>query len=73
MNASAESRSANSRGHRNAPLSPEGRLRLWLRIDAGRPIAHVAAEAGLSHRRLATWYARWRAHGENGLLDQSRR
>jgi hypothetical protein len=44
---------------------------LCLRIDAGRPIAHVAAEAGLSRRCLATWYARWRAHGENGLLEHS--
>lgn len=73
MNASAESRSANSRSHRNAPLTPEGRLRLCLRIDAGRPIAHVAAEAGLSRRCLAKWYVRWRAHGENGLLDHSSR
>lgn len=73
MNASAESRSANSRGHPNVPLTPEGRLRLCLRIDAGRPIAHVAAEAGLSRRCLAKWCARWRAHGENGLLDHSSR
>jgi transposase InsO family protein len=60
-------------GHRNAPLTPEGRLRLCLRIDAGRPIAHVAAEAGISRRCLAKWYARWRAHGEDGLLDHSSR
>jgi transposase InsO family protein len=60
-------------GHRNAPLTPEGRLRLCLRIDEGRPIAHVAAEAGISRRCLAKWYARWRAHGENGLLDHSSR
>jgi transposase InsO family protein len=60
-------------GHRNAPLTPEGRLRLCLRIDAGRPIAHVAAEAGISRRCLAKWYARWRAHGEGGLLDHSSR
>ncbi|MFE7393786.1 leucine zipper domain-containing protein [Streptomyces sp. NPDC057582] len=66
-------RSANSRAHRNAPLTPEGRLRLCLRIDAGRPIAHVAAEAGLSRRCPAKWYARWPAHGENGLLDHSSR
>lgn len=37
MNASAEPRGANKRGHRNAPLTPKGRLRLCLRIDAGRP------------------------------------
>jgi transposase InsO family protein len=42
-------------------------------VDAGRPISHVAAEAGISRRCLAKWYARWRAHGENGLLDRSSR
>ncbi|MFB7740245.1 DDE-type integrase/transposase/recombinase [Streptomyces sp. NPDC056112] len=46
---------------------------MCLRIDAGRPIAHVAAEAGISRRCLAKWYARWRAHGENGHLDRSSR
>ncbi|MGW1143227.1 helix-turn-helix domain-containing protein [Streptomyces zhihengii] len=60
-------------GHRNAPLTPEGRLRLCLRVAAGRPIAHVAAEAGISRRCLAKWYGRWREHGENGLLDHSSR
>ncbi|WP_445270026.1 helix-turn-helix domain-containing protein [Streptomyces sp. DSM 41634] len=40
---------------------------MCLRADAGLPIAHVAAGAGLSRRCLAKWYARWRAHGENGL------
>ncbi|MGW5612134.1 leucine zipper domain-containing protein [Streptomyces sp. NPDC003753] len=73
MNAAAESRNATSRGHRNAPLTLEGCLRLCLRIDAGRPIAHVAAETGISLRCPAKWYARWRAHRESGLLDHSSR
>jgi transposase InsO family protein len=60
-------------GHRNAPLTPEGRRRLCERVDTGRPIAHVAAEAGISRRCLAKWYARWRAHGDNGLMDRSSR
>ncbi|CAM5329565.1 hypothetical protein SALBM135S_00003 [Streptomyces alboniger] len=68
MNAAAESRSATGRGHRNAPLAPEGHLRLCLRTDVGRPSAHVSAEAGISRRCLTKWYARWRAHGGNGLL-----
>ncbi|MFE5556574.1 helix-turn-helix domain-containing protein [Streptomyces sp. NPDC056544] len=55
-------------GHRNAPLTPVGRLRSCLRVDAGRPIAHVAAGAGISRRCLAKRCARWRTHGENGLL-----
>ncbi|WP_374707250.1 leucine zipper domain-containing protein [Streptomyces sp. Y2F8-2] len=44
-----------------------------LRIDAGRPIALVAVETGISRRCPAKWYARWRVHGENGLLDHSSR
>ncbi|MFI6274642.1 helix-turn-helix domain-containing protein [Streptomyces sp. NPDC050988] len=34
----------------------------------------MAAEAGISRRCLAAkWYARWRTHGEDGLLDHSSR
>lgn len=57
--------------HPNAPLTPAGRRRLCERIDQGRPIAHVAAEAGISRRCLAKWYARWQADGEAGLADRS--
>lgn len=46
---------------------------MCLRIDAGRPIAHVAAEAWISRRCPAKWCARRRAHGENGLLGHSSR
>ncbi|MGW2964695.1 helix-turn-helix domain-containing protein [Streptomyces sp. NPDC001220] len=60
-------------GHLIAPLTPEGRRRLCERVDAGRPVAHVGAEAGNSRRRLAKWYARWRAHAEAGLVDHSSR
>ncbi|WP_078893357.1 helix-turn-helix domain-containing protein [Streptomyces sp. NRRL F-2580] len=60
-------------GHPNAPLTPEGRRRLCERVDTGRPIAHVAAEAGISRRCLAKWYARWREQGEDGLFDRSSR
>ena len=34
--------------HRNAVLTPRGRYRLVMRVQAGRPIAHVAAEAGIA-------------------------
>lgn len=51
-------------GHTNAPLTPAGRKRLCKRVDAGRPIAHVASEAGI-------WYARWTEVGSAGLLDHS--
>lgn len=60
-------------GHRNAPLTPEGRRRLCVRVDSGRRIAHVAAEANVSRCCLAKWYARWCRHGDAGLLDRSSR
>lgn len=41
------------------------------RIDAGRPIAHVAAEGGLSRQTLSKWYRRWCLYGEAGLLDRN--
>jgi hypothetical protein len=42
--------------HRNAPLTPEGRRRLCERVDTGRPISHVAAEAGIARQTLGKWY-----------------
>lgn len=59
--------------HRNAPLTPEGRRRLCERVDAGRPVCHVAAEAGVARQTLAKWHARWEEQGEDGLQDRSSR
>lgn len=56
--------------HRNAPLTPAGRLRLIERCRQ-RPIAHVAAEAGVSRQCLSKWKNRYDALGEVGLLDRS--
>jgi transposase InsO family protein len=56
--------------HANAPLTPAGRLRLVRRCEE-RPIAHVAAEAGISRQCLSKWKARYDAHGEAGLVDRS--
>src|SRR3954470_1433142 len=56
--------------HRNAPLTPAGRLRLVQRCRY-RPIAHVAAEAGLSRQCLSKWVHRYRRDGEQGLQDRS--
>jgi transposase-like protein len=53
--------------HRNAPPSVEGR-RLVARCQT-RPIAHVAAEMGISRQCASKWVNRWRRHGEAGLLD----
>jgi transposase InsO family protein len=43
------------------------------RVDAGRRICHVAAEAGIARATLSRWYARWVTEGEDGLHDRSSR
>ena len=55
--------------HRNAPLTPAGRLRLVQRCQY-RQIAHVAAEAGVSRQCLSKWVGRYRDDGESGLEDR---
>ncbi|MBF4478287.1 helix-turn-helix domain-containing protein, partial [Rhodococcus rhodochrous] len=55
--------------HRNAPLSVEGRRRLVERCQT-RPLSHVAAEMGISRSCASKWMARYREHGELGLLDR---
>ncbi|BAD56910.1 putative transposase [Nocardia farcinica IFM 10152] len=52
--------------HRNAPLSIEGRRRLVQRCQH-RPIAHVAAEMGISRQCASKWVNRWRRYGDLGL------
>jgi transposase InsO family protein len=59
--------------HRNAKLTPAGRLALVQRIAAGRPVAHVAAEMALSRQTAYRWWRRWQAEGAAGLLDRSAR
>lgn len=53
-----------------APFTPEGRLRL-VRRCAHRPIAHVAAEAGVSRQCVSKWKARCDELDEVGLLDRA--
>jgi transposase InsO family protein len=59
--------------HRNAPLTPAGRKILIDRIEAGRPIAHVANEMGISRATATKWWRRWLAEGDSGLEDRSSR
>src|SRR5262245_59819045 len=44
-----------------------------MRIESGRPVAHVAAEMGISRPTAYKWWGRWRAEGEAGLVDRSSR
>jgi len=56
--------------HADAPLTAEGRLRLVRRCEH-RPIAHVAAEAGVSRQCPSKWKARFDELGEVELLDRA--
>ncbi|MEV0767765.1 IS481 family transposase [Nocardia salmonicida] len=56
--------------HLNAPLSIEGRRRLVQRCRT-RPVAHVAAEMGISRQCASKWVNRYRQFGEVGLADRS--
>ncbi|TXC95136.1 IS481 family transposase [Streptomyces sp. ISID311] len=59
--------------HRNARLTVFGRRLLVERVSSGRPVAHVAAEMGISRVTAHKWVRRWRAEGEAGLHDRSSR
>jgi transposase InsO family protein len=59
--------------HRNAPLTPTGRLLLCERIEAGSPVAHVAAAMGISRQCAHKWWGRYCEFGPEGLVDRSSR
>ncbi|UCA52319.1 IS481 family transposase [Streptomyces sp. WA6-1-16] len=59
--------------HRNARLTVFGRRLLIARVCSGRPVAHVAAEMGISRATAHKWLRRWRTEGEAGLADRSSR
>jgi transposase InsO family protein len=59
--------------HANAKLNVHGRRLLIERILAGRPIAHVAAELGVSRQTATRWWDRWRHEGDAGLWERSSR
>lgn len=55
---------------RNARLTVFGRRLLVDRVRSGRPVAHVAAEMGVSRITAHKWVRRWRTEGEAGLHDR---
>ncbi|MCW7947533.1 transposase [Streptomyces hygroscopicus] len=59
--------------HRNARLTVHGRRLLVERVRSGRPIAHVAAEMGISRPTAHKWLRRWRTQGDAGLHDRPSR
>ena len=56
--------------HANARLTPAGRFVLVSRIAAGRPVAHVAAEMGVSRTTAWRWWRRFQTEGRAGLVDR---
>ncbi|MFF0290047.1 IS481 family transposase [Streptomyces sp. NPDC005262] len=59
--------------HRNARLTVHGRRLLVERVSSGRPVAHVAAEMGISRTTAHKWVRRFAAEGDAGLHDRSSR
>src|SRR4051812_39793585 len=59
--------------HRNARLTPAGRLLLCQRIEAGWPVAHAAESMGISRDRAYVWWRRFQVEGVAGLEDRSSR
>jgi transposase InsO family protein len=58
--------------HKNARLTPQGRLLMVLRIEKeGWRVADAASAGGLSERRCREWLKRYRAGGEIALHDRS--
>jgi len=58
--------------HKNARLTPQGRLLMVRRIEEeGWTVAAAAEAAGLSERRAYVWLGRYRAGGERMLHDRS--
>jgi len=59
--------------HRNARLTPAGRLLLCQRIEGGWAVVHAAESMGISRDRAYVWWNRYQAEGIAGLEDRSSR
>jgi transposase-like protein len=59
--------------HRNAPLTPEGRLRLCLRILDGWTVVAAAESMNVSRQCAHKWWRRYQTEGIAGLEDRSSR
>jgi transposase InsO family protein len=58
--------------HKNARLTPQGRLLLVQRVtNHGWTVGAAAGAAGLSERQAYRWLARYRADGAAALVDRS--
>ncbi len=53
--------------HRDARLTPRGRLVLVERVEQRMPVAHVARAMGISRQCAHRWVTRHRTEGPAGL------
>ena len=59
--------------HKNARITPSGRMLLVGRILGGMPVTRAAEAAGVSRRTAFKWKRRFRQAGEAALVDRSSR
>ena len=59
--------------HKNAPMTPVGRLRMVRAVEAGEPIAAVAAAFRIDRKTVRKWVRRFELSGPSGLADVSSR
>jgi transposase InsO family protein len=59
--------------HANAPLTPEGRLRLCIRIADGWTVSAAAESMNISRQCAHKWWRRFQLEGLDGLRDRSSR
>ena len=60
--------------HRNAPLTPTGRLRLARCIvEQNWPLRRAADRYGVSITTAQRWAQRYREYGKDGMVDRSSR
>jgi transposase InsO family protein len=59
--------------HPNAPLTPRGRAKVFLAVDAGMTISAACLAFGVSRRWYYRWRPRWQAAGELGVIELSSR
>ena len=58
--------------HANAPFGPKGRPTMVRRVlEQDWSLTEAAEAAGVSERTARKWVGRYRAEGEDGLLDRS--
>jgi transposase InsO family protein len=59
--------------HKNAPMTPVGRLRMVQAVLSGEPISVVARGNRIDRKTVRKWVVRFVAQGESGLRDRSSR